>query len=251
MCDKEQLVAYLYDDIGDADRAAVERHLQSCAECRGELRALRELRGGLARWAPPQPDLGYHVVRDRAPSWHAWWTPAFGLAAAAVLVLAAAAALAHVEVRYGQGGVSIRTGWGAAPAPVTAQMAAPAEGVSARQVSALEDRYAAIDRRLADLEASAQAAPSSPVRQTSAASARQSDAEVLARVKALLVQSESRQQQQLALRIAQVLHDVDAQRVADLTRIQQGLGRIDMMTTAEAAAHRDLANYIMASTKQK
>ena len=37
----------------------------------------------------------------------------------------------------------------------------------------------------------------------------------------------------------------------DLARIQQGLGRIDAITTAEAAAHRDLANYIFTSARQK
>jgi hypothetical protein len=81
--------------------------------------------------------------------------------------------------------------------------------------------------------------------------ARQSDAEILKQVRDLLAQSESKQQQELAFRIAQVIRDVDAQRVADLNRIQQGFGRIDAMTTAEAAAHRDLANYIVASSRQR
>ena len=85
----------------------------------------------------------------------------------------------------------------------------------------------AMDRRLSLLEAAARsAAPSS--------SQRVSDTEILRRVRDLLAQSESRQQQELALRIAQVIRDVDAQRLADLSRIQQGLGRIDAMTTAEA-----------------
>jgi hypothetical protein len=98
-----------------------------------------------------------------------------------------------------------------------------------------------MDRRLSVLEAAARsAAPSSQ---------RVSDTEILRRVRDLLSQSESRQQQELALRIAQVIRDVDAQRLADLSRIQQGLGRIDAMTTAEAAAHRDLANYILTSSR--
>jgi len=250
MCDNEQLVAYLYDDISDADRAQVDTHLRTCATCRDELRALRALRTGLAEWAPPQPDFGVRVVRDQQPSWRAWWTPAFGLAAAAVLVLAVASALAHVDIRYGQDGVSVRTGWSAtapqSPAVTSASVVSPASDA----VSQLDARYAALDRRLRQIEASAQPSPVSSVRQVSATSARLSDTEVLRRVKDLLAQSESRQQQELALRIAQVLHDVDAQRVADLARIQQGLGRIDAMTTADAVAHRDLANYIMTSSRQ-
>ena len=52
----------------------------------------------------------------RRPSWRAWWTPAAGLAAAAVLVLAAAASLAHVEVHRGPDGITVRTGWAVAGA---------------------------------------------------------------------------------------------------------------------------------------
>jgi chorismate mutase len=88
------------------------------------------------------------------------------------------------------------------------------------------------------------------VAQVTAAS-RPSDTEILTRVRDLLSQSESRQQRELALRIAQVLRDVDAQRTADLARIQQGMGRIDAMTNADAAAHRELANYLITSTRQQ
>src|SRR5437870_409792 len=117
MCEeKELLVGYLYDDLADGQRAAFEAHLRGCAGCRGELKALREVRADLAAWAPPQPDFGFRVVRggrDAAardavrtpvPAWRAWWTPAAGFAAAAVLVLAAASAIARVEVRSGPDG---------------------------------------------------------------------------------------------------------------------------------------------------
>ena len=48
MCDKELLIAYLYDETGGAERARMEAHLQECAACRDELTALRGLRVGLA-----------------------------------------------------------------------------------------------------------------------------------------------------------------------------------------------------------
>ena len=117
MCDKEQLVSYLYDDLGDADRAAFDAHLRTCAACREELNALRGVRADLISWAPPQPDFGFRVVREPkvlpmpARAWRAWYTPAAGLAAAAVLVLAAASAIAHVEVHRGPDGMTVRTGW--------------------------------------------------------------------------------------------------------------------------------------------
>ena len=61
------------------------------------------------------------------------------------------------------------------------------------------------------------------MRNASAMSARASDAEIIRRVRDMLAQSETKQQGELALRIAQVIRDIDAQRVADLTQIQKGL----------------------------
>src|SRR5438067_11786169 len=102
MCeDKELLVSYLYGDLPDGARAAFESHLRGCAGCRAELKALRAVRSDLAAWAPPEPDFGFRVMnarggRDAAAtdirqaipmpiqSWRAWYTPAAGLAAAAV-----------------------------------------------------------------------------------------------------------------------------------------------------------------------
>jgi hypothetical protein len=264
MCEKELLVAYLYDDLADGDRATFESHVRGCAACRDELKALRAVRADLSSWAPPQSDLGFRVVRGgldaaaqavtRTPvqSWRAWWTPAAGLAAAAVLVLAAAASLAHIEVRRGPDGITVRTGWSAsAPA-----QSAPGYGetgprdVRLSAASPVDAGFlAGIERRLNALEAAS--SRDSGLRNVSTLSARSSDAEIIRRVRELLAQSETKQQGQLALRISQVIRDVDAQRVSDLARIQQGFGRIEGSVTAEAAAHRDLTNYILASAKQK
>ena len=274
MCeDKELLVAYLYDDLAGGARATFESHLRGCAECRGELKALRAVRRDLAAWAPPVPDFAFRMINARggrdtaatdvrglvtAPvrSWRAWWTPAAGLAAAAILVLAAAASLAHVEVHRGPDGITVRTGWGAAAS--AASSAAGASFGGTRPLSAPRDVrlsstsdadfLAGIDRRLNALEA---ASHDSGLRYASTLSARSSDAEIIKRVRELLAQSESKQQGELALRISQVIRDVDAQRVADLSRIQKGLSSIDANVTAEAAAHRDLTNYILASARQK
>ena len=272
MCEeKELLVAFLYDDLTDGARATFESHLRGCAECRAELKALRAVRSDLAAWAPPEPDFGFRVIRGGrdaaatdvreaiAPpvrSWRAWWTPAAGLAAAAILVLAAAASLAHVEVHRGPDGITVRTGWGAAAS--AASSAAGASFGGTRPLSAPRDVrlsstsdadfLAGIDRRLNALEA---ASHDSGLRYASTLSARSSDAEIIKRVRELLAQSESKQQGELALRISQVIRDVDAQRVADLSRIQKGLSSIDANVTAEAAAHRDLTNYILASARQK
>jgi hypothetical protein len=108
---------------------------------------------------------------------------------------------------------------------------------------------AAIARRLDALEAAS--SRDTGVRNVSTQNARAADAEIIKRVRELLAQSESRQQGELALRIAQVIRDVDAQRVADLARIQQGLGRIDATVTAEAERRNDLRNFVLTNAKQR
>ena len=273
MCDKEQLVSYLYDDLDDTARAAFDAHLRTCAACRDELNALRGVRADLISWAPPQPDFGFRVVREPkvlpmpARSWRAWYSPAAGLAAAAVLVLAAASAIARVEVHRGPDGITVRTGWSSsAPGVVSASAGGYGE---TRSASARDARYgetrpqpvssaagsavdpalvAAIDRRLTALEASAR--QTGNVRSVSM-SARASDADLLKKMRELLSESETKQQGELALRIAQVLRDVEAQRVADMSRIQTGMRTLTNSVSEEALGHRELANYILRESKQK
>jgi hypothetical protein len=140
-------------------------------------------------------------------------------------VLAAAASLAHVEVRSGPDGIVVRTGWSSAGAPASDQRSGEGQASAARDVrlAAMPDTdfIAGIERRLAALETAS--SRDTGLRNASTLSARSSDAEIIRRVRELLAQSESKQEGELKLRISQVIHDVDAQRVADLTRIQKGL----------------------------
>ena len=263
MCDKERLVSYLYEDLPDAERAAFERHMRECDDCRAELHALRGVRADLISWSPPQPDFGFRVVREpkvlpMRQSWRAWWTPAAGLAAAAVLVLAAASAIARVEVRSGPDGITVRTGWtpassSSASAPVTERGFGerPSAALSARgdmvlpasTVSVDASMIESLDRRLRALEVASRGAGA--VRYASV-----SDADVVRRMREMLAQSETKQQGQLALRIAQVIFDFDAQRVADLARIQQGLRGIERTVNEEAQGHREQWNILLAGSKQ-
>ena len=269
MCEKDLLVSYLYDDLGDAERAKFDTHLRDCAECRAELNALRGVRADLISWSPPQPDFGFRMVREPKiptvvamtprPPLRARWLPAAGLAAAAVLVLAAAAGLARIEVHSGPDGFTVRTG-ASASVPVTdrgdgetASRSQSARGdivlPATLPVMADAEFIAALDRRLRALEAATRDA--APVRNASTVSARASDAEIIRRVREMLAQSETKQQGELALRIAQVIRDVDAQRVADLAQIQKGLRGIEATVTAEGAQYRELTNAILASPRQK
>ncbi|HVD90629.1 MAG TPA: hypothetical protein VNC21_00050, partial [Vicinamibacterales bacterium] len=104
---------------------------------------------------------------------------------------------------------------------------------------------AAIDRRLRALESSRD----TNVRAASISA--RSDADTMRRFSDLLTQSENKQLAELALRISQVTREFDAQRTADLNRIQQRLGRIDASVNSEAAAHGEILNYVLASAKQK
>jgi hypothetical protein len=260
--DKVDLVSYLYDDLAGAARAAFEQHLRGCAECRDELEAMRTVRADLLTWTPPEPEFAFRliaepraggrVLRPQVPAWRRWFTPAAAFAAAAVLVLAAAAGLARIEVHHGPDGWTLRTGSSADAATDSPRMAFAARDVN---LPADDGVFAALERRTSALETTVHdtrnVRNASMVSAVSAVSARASNEEILKVVRELLAQSETRQKGELALRIAQVIRDVDAQRVADLNRVQQGIGRIDATVADEAAAHRELMSYFLTSSKQK
>jgi hypothetical protein len=248
MCDsKELLVGYLYDDMDAADRRAFDAHLAGCPECRGELAGLRSARGQIAAWAPPQPELGFRMVRGGpvpapAPApWRLRLAPAWGLAAAAALVLAASAAIANIEIRYAPDGVTIRTGWANAAAPLAAAPAAePTVSPVAAVATASREEFEAVDRRLRELETVLRQAPvaaaSGPV---------MTDAELLRRVRQYVSDAENRQQREVALQMAQMFRDFDRQRRTDLAVIQQGLVQNQGLTNAELATTRDLVNQLV------
>jgi hypothetical protein len=225
MCDNELLVDYLYGELMPHDREAFDRHLTSCATCRDEVDGLRGTRTSLALWAPPEPELGFEVVRSRrpAPGWPArfWgWSPAFGLAAAAMLIGAVSAAIANVEVTTGAGGITVTTGWNRAAAVQT--HAASSSGSSAE--------LQRVEARLRELESQLAAVRSEPAAVPVAASGRMPEAEVMRMVRQLIAQSEERQQGVLARQILQVNRDFEVARRTDLDRLGQGMQQIQRMT---------------------
>jgi hypothetical protein len=260
---KDLLVSYLYDDLGDMDRAKIEMHLRACDECRTELNALRGVRVDLASWAPPLPDLGFRMVRDAKhladqdarpapkPAWRSWLTPAAGLAAAATLVLAAALSLAHIEIHNGPDGFTVRTG--VSESAATAFDARNgARAVLARDVILPSDEgidLAGIVRRIDALESALHESPQ--LRSAGAINARTSDEELITRVREMVARSEMKQQGALVLRIAQVVNAFDAQRKDDLARIQANLTNLQGTVTQEVVAHRELVNYMTSAGKQK
>ena len=258
MCEsKELIVGYVYDELSTDERTGFEAHLIGCVDCRVEIEELRSTRMHLALWAPPEPDLGFRVIRGGsipAPALprRSRSVSYFAFAAAAVVVLAVAAAIANVEVRYESGGMVVRTGWvGQVPDNVQAQ-AQSGTPVAANQtrLTAAAD-FEALDRRLRQIEASLTAQSATGVQVAS--DSRMSDAEILLRVRQIVREAEARQETAVARRLLEVVTDLDRQRRTDLALIQQGLGQYQGLTNAEIAQNRDMLNQLVraATTKQE
>jgi ubiquinone biosynthesis protein UbiJ len=71
------------------------------------------------------------------------------------------------------------------------------------------------------------------------------DADLMRRVRALIDETEKRQNRELALRIGEVLRDVNAQRQADLVRIDRSLGLVQNDLGVEVLKQRQSLNYLM------
>lgn len=239
MCNnKELLVGYVYNELGADERRTFDAHLQACADCRDELAGLHATRGHLATWAPPEPDLGFQIVRHaveprgKVVPFRSRWMPAFGLAAAAVLVLATASAVANLEVRYDNGGLVVRTGWARGSTPVTASGSTPlTAGGSAPLTASWRADFDALDRRLREMESAVATQANGPVQVASGP--RMSDAEILRRVRDIVREAESRQDVAVAQRLLQVMQDFDRQRRSDFAMLQQSSAQYQGITNAE------------------
>jgi Putative zinc-finger len=247
MCDKELLVGYLYDEVDTVERRTMEAHLLTCGECRGELKDLRSTRSRLAAWAPPAPGLEFQVVRApeaaalRKRAWSI--SPAWGLAAAAVLVLSVATAIANVEVKYGADGLTVRTGAlraGEASAPASAAVTASA---ASAEDARLRRDVQALSQRLHDLEAAAEVRPMLTSARAPAAPAPSAD--VFRAVRQMIGESEKRQEQELALRLSQVLRDVEGTRRVDLDRVQRALAQMQGVTDTTIIRQQQIENHLL------
>jgi anti-sigma factor RsiW len=244
MCNKEQLVGYLYDELGAAERATFEVHLSDCADCRAEVAGLRQARQHLTTWAPPQPEFNFHIARGASapgpvPVRRFGFVPEWAMAAAAsLLLLAGAAAIANVELRYGPEGVVVRTGWGkplpaselpAATAGTPTAVQAATAGVSSEQLKAVVQ---VLENRLIELERTRPA-------QTVKAAASMTAGITAPELRKILAESEARQREEMALQVSQVWKDFSAARVTDFTRLQDVVGRAQGLTNQQLRQHRE------------
>ena len=254
MCNTEQLVSYVYEELSASERVEFERHLSDCAECRQELAELRGTRHLLASWAPPQPEFNFHIVRGAAPpaapSRRFAFVPQWALSAAAALLLAAGvAAVANLEVRYGTDGLVVRTGWMHGSAAAGSPSEAPAgNAAQAAPVSASSDQLQRnvelLAARLRDLE-QAQAA------QLTRAAAPARAAITAPELRRILAELESRQQTEMARQVSQVWKDFSAARVNDYTRMQDVVSRAQGVTNQQLRQHRDSIESLYRTASQR
>lgn len=238
VCGSEQahaaLAAYLYGECDIAERAAVEAHLAICDACASELASLGATRSALASWAPPEMELGFRIVSERDVQPAAtvlrparWWQqplPAWAQAAAAIVIFAAGGLLG---MRAGNENATT-------PAPMVAS--APVENAGTSSPVSAQD-LAALEQRLrGEMNALRTASP--------ARVAANDSSQVIERVRALLAESEERQQRETAIRLSQVLRDVDMQRRMDLARIEDTFGQMQGQTGAELLQQREVLNYL-------
>jgi len=244
--DREQaIVSYVYGDADDFDRGAFEAHLATCDRCTTELAAFADVRVALGAWSPPRFEADSAASVDRTgsrPSSRAFWReiPLWAQTAAALLCLGIGAGIANFDVQYGADGLRIRTGWSAAPAAAvestTPQAAArPGETVDnapwRAELTALEQRLRA------------------DIRQTPVASPASAEPGDLRRVRSLVEDSERRQQRELALRLAEAMRDLNAQRQEDLVRIDRNIGAMQSSTGREMLRQRsEMLNYVTVRT---
>ena len=253
MCNTEQLVSYVYEELSASERVEFERHLSDCAECRQELAELRGTRHLLASWAPPQPEFNFHIVRGAAPpaapSRRLAFVPQWALSAAAALLLAAGvAAVANLEVRYGTDGLVVRTGWMHGPAAGSPSGAPAGNAAQATPVSASSDQLQRnvelLAARLRDLE-QAQAA------QLTRAAAPARAAITTPELRRILAELESRQRTEMALQVSQVWKDFSAARMNDYTRLQDVVSRAQGVTNQQLRQHRDSIESLYRTASQR
>jgi hypothetical protein len=180
--------------------------------------------------------------------------PAWTQVAAALVCLGIGAGLANLNVRYDANGLQVRTGWSAvsrAPLAQNSQSAA-SSGESAagagRDAAPWRAELIALEQRLrTDLRRPAPNAISTAANSGTLANA--GGAEVLRRVRALVEESERRQQTELALRLAEAVREVNAQRQADLVRIDRSIGAMQNSTGREMLRQRnEMLNYVSVRT---
>ena len=180
--------------------------------------------------------------------------PAWAQVAAALLFLGVSAGIANLDVRYDANGLNVRTGWMQTPA------AAPIDGAPAgRRAAALTStprRRRGVRTWRRSSSSSERNPRGSNGRGAATPAAMRADGAVsmpivVRRVRALVDESEKRQQRELALRVAEVVRDVTAQRQADLVKIDRTLGVVQNNLGVEVMRDRQRLNLLYRASQRQ
>lgn len=248
--DNPALVGYMYGECEPGERRAIENHLAVCAACAAELEALGATRQQLSAWTPPEAHLDFHIVRAQRPEpkarslepqesrWlGAWWVsplPAWAQVAAAVVIFGAGLSLGVLRGTVAPASTPAAASVAATPAVAQTRTA------SVNDLAALEQRLRAEMAQMRTVSATRTA--SSPAA---------SDTDIMTRVRALIDESEQRQQRELALRTAQVVRDVETQRRLDMQNVRSIVGQVEGTTGAEMARQQQTLQYLMRVSQQR
>jgi anti-sigma factor RsiW len=254
----ETLVAYLYGDIDEGQRAAFEAHIATCERCRHELAELQGVRGRLREWTAPEPLAPVTVAVPSAAAGVRSRTgipgalreiPVWAQVAAALLFLGISARVANLDVHYGGAGLTVRTGWSRATAPAEAENLSTARGADATASTTAPwgGDLVALEKRL---RTEFQAASSTGSALTSHDDRAGADAQLLRRVRALLDESERKQRNEIALQIAEVVREFDTKRGSDLANIRS-LKNVQSVTGVEIARQQEWLNLLTRASIQK
>ena len=212
--DHDALLDYLYEEGDSARRLEIAQHLQDCAPCAVAVLEFQNVRSMLSDWAPPAArSIAARAATSRPAVPYQQTSAAysrfgrFAQVAAALLIFAAGMAVSQLDVEVRNGRMIVST-----------PSALPAPGV--RQASITLQPEVPTVTSAAPAPVNAAASVNGP------AGARPEEIEhLLQRVRAMIDQSEQRQQRELALRLSQVAREVDAQHQVDIVKIQEDMGR--------------------------
>jgi len=241
------LMSYVYEDGDEQERLAFDAHLGRCERCAKDVAELRAVRRDMAAWTPPETVLGFRIVRAPEPERGRWaWLrpaamPAWAQLAAASLVVGIAVGVSGLEIRYDRAGVVVTTGWGRTAAKAAAVV--PAAAATAADAPWRAELAAVQEQLRGEIRQASAPAGGQPASAGAGPSTR--DAELLARVRQLIEASETRTDREMALRLAQVVREVDTQRRADMTRVADSFGVLEGRTGAAVAQQREMMNNLV------
>ena len=226
----DALLDYLYEEGDPAERLTIAKHLQECAACAVAVLEFQNVRGMLSDWKPPASPIGFRCVPD---------------ASIADVRRDHRARGSHDELKHGRARVAgartqqrrwqrasgcrrhsvIRVGHGGLAAPRGLPGWCAESELAARCVGDAADLPRHVDHAASRRESRVRGTNDRSVELRGSVTRLQRASDLLQRVRAMIDQSEQRQQRELALRLSQVSREVDTQHQVDLLRIQQDFGR--------------------------